>query len=244
MGLSNLQEQYLKVFEQIKPHLDNMKTHISRFYHYKGWADIDSPILSEPDILFIGINRGIGRYKEWGCIPPDYPTPWRSTLHYISDGVARNHEWWHTSNGKRTKNNFPATICELLVRIYRHFEIYHGMSREDLTDVFQQRIMATNVYPLSTENKQQLYALLKQYEKETKVDLRQLCINRIGELIKMVHPKCVVLLGKTVERDIQQVLVDSHYNIPVYTINRKRGWHGRENISKAAEKIYGMISNH
>lgn len=247
MESSDLQKQYLKIFEQIKPHLDYMKTNISRFYHYKGWADIDSPILNEPDILFIGINMGPGRYKKWGHLPPDYETPWRSTLHYIANGTAREKEWWNTDNGKRPKNLFPATISELLVRIYRHFKTFSSMSRKDLTNVFQQRIMATNVYPISTENKTQLYKLLKQYEKETKVDLKQLCINRINKLIRMVRPKCIVLLGKAVESDIKQTLVNMtkswDYDIPIYTINRKRGWHSKENISKTAEKIYSMISN-
>lgn len=245
MELSRMQKQYLKVFEQIKPHLDYMRTNALRFCHYKGWADIDSPMLYEPDILFIGINMGPGRYRNFGCLPPDFPTPWRSTLHYIKDGVARDKEWWNTSNGRIPKNLFPATICELLVRIYRHYEAFQSVERKELSNVFQQRIMATNLYPIVTENKAQLDKLLKQYDKETKIDLKQLCINRISELIRIVRPKCIVLLGRTVERDIKQHILDFTRNegrdMPIFIINRKRGWHSRKNISKASDIIYRMI---
>lgn len=118
---TSIQAQYLKIFEGIVPHLDSMKRDCRKYSDYKGWADIDSPILSQPDILFIGINSGAGRYKKFNytCdarkttqkdelpeqhkesrrIPDDYPTPWRSTLQYIIDGSARDKEWWNVADG-------------------------------------------------------------------------------------------------------------------------------------------------
>lgn len=147
-----MQKQYLKVFEQIKPHLDYMRTNALRFCHYKGWADIDSPMLYEPDILFIGINMGPGRYRNFGCLPPDFPTPWRSTLHYIKDGVARDKEWWNTSNGRIPKNLFPATICELLE--------YIGITR--LSKVLKEKNCQMC---FSRELWQQIYTLLLQKTK-------------------------------------------------------------------------------
>ena len=242
-----LQSEYLKVFEQIKPYLDDMRDNWHLYPYYRGWADIDSPIIFKPDILFIGINRGDGRFRSWNwnkkkinySLPPDYPTPWRSHLHYTEKGTARNNEWWDNSP---LRNMFPYTICELLVRVYRNFNEYaFSYPRKELTSVFESKVMATNVYTMVTSEASELRHLMKDYHKNTGINIKQLCKKRLKELIKLTQPKVVVLLGKTVEKDIVYIMNDLQQ--PYICISRQRGWHGKENICKAADKIYSIICN-
>lgn len=82
--LNKIQIDYLKVFETIKPILDDMKSNWPLLYpEYLGWFDLGSKIIQNPDILFVGINPGPGRFRQWNynkpkenyVIPSDYHTP-------------------------------------------------------------------------------------------------------------------------------------------------------------------------
>lgn len=246
--ITYIQEQYLKVFAGIKPYMDDMRENWHLYPDYKGWADIDSPIIVNPDILFVGINRGDGRFRSWNwnkekadfCLPTDYPTPWRSHLHYTASGTARKGEWWDENSPQR--NLFPYTICELLVRIYRHFDEYkYPFPRKELTTVFESKVMATNVYTIATSKNTELRRLMRDYCKNTGVDIKQLCQQRLRQIVKLTQPKVVVLLGNTVENDIGFILKDIQQ--PHFCLSRKVGWHGKNNIRKAADKIHSFIAN-
>lgn len=246
-AISPIQEQYLKAFARVKPYLDDMRNSWKLYPDYKGWADIDSPIFLNPDILFVGINRGDGRFRSWNwnkdekdfSLPPDYPTPWRSQLQYTKNGTARIDEWWDNSP---QRNLFPHTMCELLVRVYRHFSDYkYPFPRKDLTPVFESRVMATNVYPMVTSKDAQLRRLMQAYQKNTGVNIKQLCKYRLRSIIELTEPKVVVLLGKSVERDISYIFNDFHQ--PYYCLSRQVGWHGKKNISKAADAIFSLMTH-
>ena len=125
-------------------------------------------------------------------------------------------------------------MCELLVRIYRRE--YPNESRENLTSIFEQRVMATNLYPMSTFDIKALHRLLDSYHKTTGVDLKKICSNRIAELIKMVKPHCIVLLGDSIKDEFANEYSD-------YCISRKHGWHGKENIRNLANDIYQLMNS-
>lgn len=244
-GLSKLQKEYLKIFETFKPVLDDMHSHWSLYPEYLGWFDLGSPIFEQPDILFVGINPGPGRFRLWNYkkpkesqkIPDDFPTPWRSELHWTKDGVAREGKWYDKSS--RHRNLFPNTLCELLVRIYRPY--FPEYSREMLTGVFQQRIMSTNLFPMVTIDKSKLDKLLKKYKdvSNNHTDITTLCISNFAKLIDLVSPKLVVLLGKTLEMKLKSVIEEK--GIHYVCVDRTRGWHSKKRIADKASEIRNLL---
>ncbi len=245
--LSKLQTEYLKVFETIKPILDDMHSHWSLYPEYLGWFDLGSPIFEHPDILFVGINPGPGRFRLWNYkkpkesqkIPSDLPTPWRSELHWTKDGVARDGKWYDKTS--RYKNMFPNTLCELLVRIYRPYFPLPEYPRERLNDVFQQRIMSTNLFPMVTIDKSKLDILLQKYKdvSNNHTDVTTLCISNFAKLIDLVSPKLVVLLGKTLESKLKLVIEGK--GIHYVCIDRTWGWNSKIRIADKASEIRSLL---
>jgi hypothetical protein len=248
--MTELQQKYLEISKDIISVLNDMKSNWDRYPDYLGWFDLNGPIIEHPDILFIGINQGPGRYLQWNWdnwderqkmlidpaknkLPDDFPTLWRSRLQWLMPNNAReNGEWWEENKTK--KNFFPYYMCELLVKIYRRE--YPNESRENLTNIFEQRVMATNLYPMSTFDTNALHRLLDSYYKTTGVDLKKLCSDRVVELIKMVKPHCVILLGDSIKDEFAKEYSD-------YCISRKHGWHGKENIRNLANDIYHLMNS-
>ena len=261
--MTELQQKYLEVSKEIDSIRNNINSNLDQYPDYLGWFDLRSPLIYNPDILFIGINFGPGRFvlenrNNWDKeakrlkdeskkrYPKDLEIPWRSHLEWIKPGNARRKsddnnkdekeaEWWDSS--KKMKNFFVYYMCELLVRIYRHEYSYPNVSRKELTDVFEKNVMATNLFPMSTFNIGGLNRLIKSYEKNNHIDITKVCRKHIADLIQLVNPHCVVLLGKTIEDDLSFALHDK----PFYCINRNRGWHSKKNIKKMADDIYEMM---
>lgn len=244
--LSKLQTDYLKIFGSIKPILDDMGNHWKDLYpEYLGWFDLGSPIFEHPDILFVGINPGPGRFRLWNynkpknayTIPVDFPTPWRSELQWTKIGVAKEGRW-HDETSKQ-KNLFPKTMCELLVRIYR--PDYPNLTREEMTSIFNDCIMCTNLFPMVTKDKKRLDMLINRYSSHNHKDITMLCRSNIMRLIDLVSPKIVVLLGKTLEPNLKPSLLQKgiHYTI----VDRTRGWHSKERITEKAKEIRELLDN-
>ena len=63
--MTELQQKYLEISKDITLVLEDMKSNWDRYPDYLGWFDLNSPIVEHPDILFIGINQGPGRYLQW-----------------------------------------------------------------------------------------------------------------------------------------------------------------------------------
>ena len=243
--LSMLQADYLRIFESIKPVLDDMRTHWDWYPEYLGWFDLGSPIFQSPDILFVGINPGPGRFRLWNykkpknlqMIPTDYPTPWRSELHWTKDGVAREGKW--CDDNSKLKNLFPKTMCELLVRIYRPEFPRSEYPRDKMTSVFNNRIMSTNLFPMVTEDKNKLKNLLKKYDSRNHTDITLLCKSNVMSLIDLVSPKLVVLLGNTLKPYLKSDIEEQ--GISCVCIDRTRGWHSKKKINKKAAEIQELL---
>lgn len=243
--LSKLQRDYLEIFGSIKPILDDMRNHWEWYPEYLGWFDLGSPVFQNPDILFVGINPGPGRFRQWNynkpkelfVIPKDYPTPWRSELHWTKDGVAREGKWYDKNS--KQKNLFPKTMCELLVRIYRPDFPCSEYPRDKMTSVFNNRIMTSNLFPMVTEDKNKLNKLLKKYKSIEHNDIAQLCKSNTMKLIDLVSPKLIVLLGKALEPYLKSDL--DMKGICSVCIDRTRGWHSKESIGKKASEIHKLL---
>lgn len=63
--MTELQQKYLEISKDITLVLEDMKSNWDRYPDYLGWFDLNSPIVENPDILFIGINQGPERYLQW-----------------------------------------------------------------------------------------------------------------------------------------------------------------------------------
>ena len=104
--MTELQQKYLEISKDIISVLDDMKSNWDRYPDYLGWFDLNGPIIEHPDILFIGINQGPGRYLQWNWdnwderqkmligpaknkLPDDFPTLWRSRLQWLIPNNAR-----------------------------------------------------------------------------------------------------------------------------------------------------------
>ena len=236
-----LQCKHLESFNTIKPILDDMKADRGKYKEYLGWYDLSSPIFSNPDILFVGINHGPGRYKEKGeraIFEEEFSTPWRSELEFTKHGVTREGNWW--DNTSKHKNLFPKTICELLVRVYRPF--YPTISREKMTSIFNERVMATNLYPMATEDKAKLDKLIREYTSvHQDTDIKGLCNSHFFNLIELVSPKIIIVLGKTMVGELVPRLEEK--GLCHFIIDRTWGWHGKHNISRVSETIRNKLSD-
>ena len=60
--MTHLQQQYYDMSKDIVSILNDIKANWDQYPDYLGWLDLNSPIIENPDILFIGINPGPGRY--------------------------------------------------------------------------------------------------------------------------------------------------------------------------------------
>lgn len=253
--MTELQREYLDISRELTNILDDIKMNLDKYPDYLGSADLNSPIIEEPDILFIGINPGPGRFKQWNdsnwdkkknrlidptkkVIPPDSKNPWRTHLQWLTSGNAREGEWW--DNNESMKNYYSYYMCELLVKIYRHD--YPNISRKKLTDIFESKVMDTNLFPMSTFSTLELSRLISDYKREKHINIKEVCHRHTMDLIRLVRPHSLVLLGSAVHNVISEE-VDS-LNIPYYCINRAVGWHAKNNILKIANEIHEMIINH
>ena len=252
-SLNELQQAYLNMSKEMVTILYDIKMHWEDYPDYLGWLDLNSPLIPNPDILVIRINPGPGRFilynrDNWDYhrkvlldpqkkkLPEDFPTLWRNHLQWLLPNNARKGgEWWNDTKPKF--NHFPYYMCELLVRIYRHEYPANSYPRKALTDIFEQRIMATNLYPMATQDLGGLNRLIETYKKQNGMDIREICHTRLSKLIELVKPHCIVFLGDTVRNELSACKLQ----IPSYCISRKYRWHSKDNIKTIAEDIYKQI---
>lgn len=250
--MTELQQKYMEMSKDIVAILDDMNNNWSQYPDYLGWLDLNSPIVAHPDILFIGINPGPGRFIQWNWddakqrlfepskrkLPEDYPTLWRSHIEWLKPNNARKEgEWWDAN--KKKFNHYPYYMCELLVRIYRHENPYPATSRKELSGIFENKVMVTNLYPMATFDIRCLNNLIGSYKDKTRIDIRKICCNHIARLIELVNPRSVVLLGDTISSELSNALCD--LNTPYYCINRNYGWHSKDNLKTMADEIYKLM---
>ena len=84
-----------------------------------------------------------------------------------------------------------------------------------------------------------LYNIIQQYRSKKHIDVSEICCNHITKLIELVSPRCIVLLGTTIDEKLSGALKNLH--LPYYCINRDFGWHGKNNIKSMANDIYKLM---
>lgn len=176
---SIIEERIAKVVSFLEKHKDSSKYKDL----YKGISTLQSPLISQPEILFIGINNGDGAYREANnsLKTSENKTPLRwynepdslfpSELNWFEKGNARGRfteleekNWegyeWHQRD-KKVNNIFPKNMIDLLYAIakLKYPEAEHNEDDNTVPFWYEElgkRVMYTNLYPISTTKVKQL----------------------------------------------------------------------------------------
>lgn len=228
----NIKEKYKEEIEtKIIPYakfLEANKSNTIIQNLYKGIITLQSPILKNPEILFIGINSGAGEYNEKNMTVLQMAGEDEKNfkeLNWFQKGVAYgesiNKEWhsyeWYQRN-KRINNEFPRRMINILYKIakikYPNIKTSDDMLPNWYND-FGRKLMYSNLYPIATEDTTDLDALLSylttqkefnEFNKDSKSksiwELKLFFIKQTESLIKLVEPKVIVCMGKTAFNDL------------------------------------------
>ena len=156
---------------------------------YKGIITMQSPLVYQPEILFLGINPGDGAYiaSNKGN-KNNIKTPLRmigkneesyKELNWYEEGNARGFykDKWHAykwyQRDKRVNNSFPKRMIDLLYETaaLKYPEMYEANKYSNTEEPFWfqsfgQSIMYSNLYPIATTNISDLYKILRLLAKE------------------------------------------------------------------------------
>lgn len=158
---------------------------------YKGIITLQSPLVFQPEILFIGINAGDGAYNILN--PSKNETPLRmigenemcfNEFNWFEKGNSRGHfkitkekkEWmsfeWYQRDQK-INNSFPKRMIDLLYETAKikfpdeyKVEKYDHNKEPFWYKNFGKSIMSTNLYPIATTNTKDLNKTLDSLAQE------------------------------------------------------------------------------
>ena len=186
MTKEELTNEYLEIESKLLPIKDFFEENknISKYQSiYKGFITQLSPIIYQPEILFIGINPGQGAFIE-NCNngikepPVIMLNPNKNIeLDWFKDGNARaNKKNWKAfkwyERDKCINNIFVAKVIDLL---YFIAEERYSENKTDNNQIpvwyenFGQKIMFTNLYPIATKNLNDLKSILNSLSQETEL---------------------------------------------------------------------------
>jgi hypothetical protein len=186
MTQEELTNEYLKIESKllpIKDFLEENKNNSKYHSKYKGFITQLSPVIYQPDILFIGINPGQGAFIE-NCNngikepPVIMLNPNKNIeLDWFKDGNARaNKKNWKAfkwyERDKSINNIFVANLIDLL---YFIAEEKYGVSKTEKNqrpnwyEDFGKKIMFTNLYPIATKNTTDLMSILNSLSRENEL---------------------------------------------------------------------------
>jgi hypothetical protein len=293
MEVENILKQYTEIEDRIFPikeFLLNNQNNSKYNKLFKGIITLQSPLIYNPEILFIGINPGDGAYKELNnkennseiIIPlrmlGENEQDFRE-LNWFQTGNARGehihgskswigYKWFQRD--KKVNNSFPANLIDLLYHIgnekysksseTRHFD---NNSIPFWFNDLGQKIMYTNLYPISTENLNDLNKMLNSLGKEKDLSplwkkhlgnskrinnwtVRKFFIRNAEDLVRITKPKIIVCMGLSAFNDFSYshqknkkiVYAEKRLDddvFPVIGFNRKGSW--KHIVNEVALKI-------
>ena len=234
MDNSTLFEKYQEIEEElypIKDFLEKNKENDKYKMLYKGFITIQSPLIYNPDILFIGINPGQGAFIENRNnkieVSPIrlFDSKIKVDLDWYKDGNARgyskNKVWydfkWYETN-QRINNRFVVNMIDVLYKVAK-IKFPNDISENNKEPFwyknFGQNIMFTNLYPIATKNTKDLNGIFTSFSKEPELfshfgksksvkkwDVQRSFIRKIENLIELVEPKAIVCIGTQAFNDL------------------------------------------
>jgi len=243
--MNQITKDYYEIEKKIHPfvkYLENKKNSKPYCDIYKGIITMNSPVIMNPEILFIGVNAGPGAYNELNNNGiNENKTPLRmlgenemcfNELNWYEKGTARGgkvgKKWvqynWYDRD-KKVNNVFTTRMIDMLYVIgklkYPNEYAKHKYENGVMPFWYEslgKRIMATNLYPISTKNYKDLKRIHELLIKETELidfwrpnsiasgkvnewRIRLYFIKLIEEVIDLVKPKLIVCLGKMAFHD-------------------------------------------
>ncbi|WP_299577487.1 hypothetical protein [uncultured Sunxiuqinia sp.] len=292
MNNTELLEEYSRIEKRIAPIAEFLEKHKNEKAYaglYKGIITLNSPLVYQPEILFVGINAGEGAYiVENQKKDANNETPLRmlgedqrcfEELNWFEDGNARggpdhNRKWhsykWYQRN-KKTNNPFSKNMIDMLYEIAKlKYPLEYQAQRYDNDKLpfwfegFGKSIMYTNLYPIATKDIKHLKQVHSNLSRETELQehwlqirkndekinewtVRRFFIRRVYELIDLVKPKMIVVMGLSAYNDflyktdkgiiLNTELKRNDARIPVIAFNRKGNWSARipDIVAKIAE---------
>jgi hypothetical protein len=166
----------------------NQKHNNKEYKPYKGFITNLSPLVYQPEILFIGINPGDGAYKKAQgknkekAIPPikTYNSDKFTELNWFEDGNARakkekgknikGYKWYQRN--KSVHNIFAANMIDLLYHIAERKYGEDLSAKNSLPDWYEslgKKVMFTNIYPIATTNIKDLDFIISNLSKEDEI---------------------------------------------------------------------------
>ena len=279
MNQNELHNEYLNIEKKIFPILNFLENNkINNEYNsiYKGFITQFGPIVYNPEILFIGINPGDGAFTEYhrrgiNITPVKVFSPEENVeFDWFKDGNARRankKDWkaykWFERN-KSINNKFVANMIDLLYLVAEENCSISNSENEkpDWHKNFGQRIMFTNLYPIATENTNDLNSILNNLSKKKELSkyweeargndkkinswvVKKYFIYRIYELIKLTEPKIIVCLGLSSYNDFtcssssEKIIVNTEkkYGVDCPIIGFSRHWGWSSLIPEIAKEI-------
>lgn len=223
---------YCKIEAEIIPIMEFLEANKNKEEYkdlYKGFITLQSPLLFNPEILFIGINSGEGAFienqnngvkdtirifKPNEQIEFDLYKHGNARCEKKKGKWIRGYKWFERKQG--INNQFAANMINVLYEIaalkYPNKKIEENQEPFWFED-FGKKVMFTNLYPIATKNidaLKKINTLLLSVEglkplwaKSEQKDWAVRCyfVMKTRELVKLVQPKIVVCLGLTVYND-------------------------------------------
>jgi len=217
--MNEIEEKYLPLIELLeeKSFLKTIEN------EYKGFITALNPLISNPKILFIGINPGPGAYYEKNKKDEKkiYPKTLFSDniinqIDWLKDGNSRGEtikkSWksykWYDRN-KKVNNVFVKRLVEFL---FTYYNINDKSDYDKIENRINSDIFYYNLYPISTKTTEELNFILK------KIVSRQISLNgkeiinikdlknffrqRTIDLIQNIKPEIIICLGNQAFKDL------------------------------------------
>jgi len=224
--MNKIEEKYLPLIELLegKSFLKTVED------EYKGFITALNPLISNPKILFIGINPGPGAFDEKNQNSKGgekninqkiYPKALFSDnkinqIDWLKEGNARGEtikkSWkaykWYDRN-KKVNNVFVKRLVEFF---FTYYNINDKSDYDELENKINSDIFYSNLYPISTKTTKELNFILKKIvsrqirlnEKEVKniKELKNFFRQRTIDIIKSINPEIIICLGNQAFKDL------------------------------------------
>jgi len=188
--------KYSEIERKIQPIVEFLEENKTKYKDlYKGIITLQSPIVFQPEILFLGVNPGEGAYRVLNNQNSKKKnTPLRmigkdetflTELNWYELGNARggwikekwqSYEWY--KRDKVVNNSFPKQMIDLLYEIGKHKypNEFKSVGYSNDTEPFWyntlgKSIMYSNLYPIATTNITDLYKILNSIAKVNQLNL-------------------------------------------------------------------------
>ncbi len=182
--------KYSEIERKIQPIVEFLEENKTKYKDlYKGIITLQSPIVFQPEIFFLGVNPGDGAYNELNQKNAEtIETPLRMIgkderfkkgINWFEKGNAYgqkvNGKWegyeWYQKN-KPINNSFPKRMIDLLYEIGKHKCVGYSNDTELFWyNTLGKSIMYSNLYPIATTNITDLYKILNSIAKVNQLNL-------------------------------------------------------------------------